>query len=602
MRRLMENFTALFDRMAVVKSRVWLLLLGLALLALPVAYYFHPDGAALTLLAVLVVGTFVSEDLTCLAAGAMVADGRASFALAVTGCLFGIFLGDMLLFLAGRILGRPALSRAPVKWFVRASAVDRATAWFERRGFAAILLSRFIPGTRLPAYVAAGLLRTNLLKFTGYFLAAAAVWTPLLVGASAFFGRRVVESALGRGNLLLWLAAFTLLAYFVVRFTMRLSTYRGRRELVGRWRRWTRWEFWPLWMFYPPVVLYVLYLGLKHRSFTLFTAANPAIEEGGFVGESKSAILRGLGQTPSGRAHVAPWRLLRGDLSTQARIEAAAAFRHDRATDFPIVLKPDHGERGAGVAIVRSQPELDAYLGSSAGRDVIIQEYVAGEEFGVFYYRIPTESRGRIFSITRKVFPSLIGDGVSTREDLILNDARAVCLARAYLETQGELRDQIPAVGESFPLIDIGTHCRGAVFLDGIEFKTPELENGIDRLAKGFPGFYFGRFDIRTPSLVDFQRGQNFQVVELNGVTSEATHIYDPKHSVFNAYRTLFAQWRLAFIIGATNRSAGAQPATLRTLAKKIVARRSENSERIRPFPRPIVAGVKAAAPLGNET
>lgn len=602
MRRLTEKFTMPFTRSAGADSRVWLLLLGLPLLALPVAYAFHPDGAALTLLGVLVVGTFVSEDLTCLAAGAMVADGRASFALAVTGCLLGIFLGDMLLFLAGRMLGRPALSRAPLKWIVRASAVDRATAWFERRGFAAILVSRYIPGTRLPAYVAAGLLRTNLLKFTGYFLVAAAVWTPLLVGASAFFGRRVVESALGRGHLLLWLAAFTLLAYFGVRFTIRLFTYRGRRELVGRWRRWARWEFWPLWVFYPPVVLYVLYLGLKHRSFTLFTAANPAIEEGGFVGESKTAILRGLGQTPNGRAHVAPWHLLCGNLSTQARIEAAATFRRERATDFPLVLKPDHGERGAGVAIVRSQPELEMYLRSFAARDVIIQEYVAGEEFGVFYCRIPTESRGRIFSITRKVFPSLTGDGVSSREDLILNDGRAVCLARAYLETQGELRDQIPAAGESFPLIDIGTHCRGAIFLDGSEFKTPELEDAIDRLAKGFPGFYFGRFDIRAPSLVDFQCGLNFQVVELNGVTSEATHIYDPVHSLFNAYRTLFEQWRIAFSIGAANRAAAAQPATLRTLAKKIFARRSGNRERIRPDLRPITAGVKAAAPLGNET
>jgi membrane protein DedA with SNARE-associated domain len=602
MRGLIIKITGGLSRNGTIKFARWFFLLALVLFVIPLAIALRPAGSTITLFAVLVAGTFISEDLTCLSAGALVAEGHASFPLAVAGCLVGIFLGDMLLFLAGRAIGRTVIRRAPVKWFVREADVDRATAWFERRGFNAILLSRFIPGTRLPTYVAAGLLRTNALKFTGYFLGAAGLWTPLLVGAAAFFGRWVVASVLGRGHLLLWLGLFTVVAYFVVRFLIRLTTYRGRRELVGRWRRVARWEFWPLWAFYPPVVIYILYLGLKYRSFTLFTSANPSIEEGGFVGESKSAILHGLGQTPNGRAHVANWRLLRADLSPQARLEASASFMCDLVTGFPVVLKPDHGERGAGVAIVRSQPELERYLRSSAGRDVIIQQYVAGEEFGVFYYRHPTETRGRIFSITRKAFPSLTGDGIHSRERLILQDDRAVCLAKTYLETQGELREEIPSVGESFPLIDIGTHCRGAIFQDGNEFKTLELEDAIDRLAHGFPGFYFGRFDLRTPSLEDFCLGRSFQVVELNGVTSEATHIYDPKHSILAAYRTLFEQWRIAFAIGAQNRAAGTQPATLRTLARKIIARGCGNDERNRPAARPINARVNAAAPLTNES
>src|SRR5271166_5835017 len=66
---------------------------------------------------------------------------------------------------------------------------------------------------------------------------------------------------------------------------------RWRRNLVGRVRRWSRWEFWPPYLFYPPVVAYIVYLGIKFRSWTLFTAANPAIPAGGFVGESKHQIL-----------------------------------------------------------------------------------------------------------------------------------------------------------------------------------------------------------------------------------------------------------------------------------------------------------------------
>ena len=43
------------------------------------------------------------------------------------------------------------------------------------------------------------------------------------------------------------------------------------------------------------------------------------------------------------------------------------------------------------------------------------------------------------------------------------------------------------------------------------------------------------------------------------GVTAEATHIYDPRYRVWQAYRVLFEQWRAAFAIGAANRQRGAR-------------------------------------------
>jgi hypothetical protein len=58
----------------------------------------------------------------------------------------------------------------------------------------------------------------------------------------------------------------------------------------------------------------------------------------------------------------------------------------------------------------------------------------------------------------------------------------------------------------------------------------------------------------------------NFKVIELNGVTSEATSIYDPQNSLRNAYKVLFRQWRIAFEIGEENRDRGLQPATFREL------------------------------------
>ena len=116
--------------------------------------------------------------------------------------------------------------------------------------------------------------------------------------------------------------------------------------------------------------------------------------------------------------------------------------------------------------------------------------------------------------------------------------------------------------------MNIGTHSRGAIFLDGIWIKTDELEAAFDRICQEYKGFYFGRFDIRTTSIKDFKLGRNFKIVELNGVTSEATSIYDAKNSLFAAYKVLFEQWKIAFEIGAQNRARGAKPTSLLALIK----------------------------------
>jgi hypothetical protein len=229
------------------------------------------------------------------------------------------------------------------------------------------------------------------------------------------------------------------------------------------------------------------------------------------------------------------------------------------------VLKPDAGQRGSGVAIVRSPQQLREYLTRSSF-PAILQEYVPGEEYGVFYYRYPGSERGRVFSVTEKRMPVLRGDGKRTLEELILADNRAVCMSDFYLRKNAERTHEVPAAGQSVQLVEIGTHCRGAIFLDGGETITADLEEVIDRIAKTFDGFFFGRFDIRVPSRRDFIAGRNMKIVELNGVTSEATHIYDPKLSLFDAYRVLFEQWRIAFEIGNLNRARGVRPTSVADL------------------------------------
>ncbi len=342
-------------------------------------------------------------------------------------------------------------------------------------------------------------------------------------------------------------------------FTGALS--RARSGFSGWLQRWTRWEFWPPYMFYPPVIAYIAYLGIRFRSGTLFTAANPAIPAGGFVGESKYQILEQL----KNAAEWLPSSTLVACGAPSQRLAEAQEFMRRHELQFPVVLKPDAGQRGSGVAIVRSPEQLCEYLTHSSF-PAILQEYVPGEEYGVFYYRYPGSERGRVFSVTEKRMPVLRGDGKRTLEELILADDRAVCMSDFYLRKNAERTHDVPAAGESVQLVEIGTHCRGAIFLDGGDTITADLEEVIDRIAKTFDGFFFGRFDIRVPSRRDFIAGRNMKIVELNGATSEATHIYDPKLSLLDAYRVLFEQWRIAFEIGNLNRARGVRPTSVADL------------------------------------
>ena len=340
---------------------------------------------------------------------------------------------------------------------------------------------------------------------------------------------------------------------------------RGHRKLIGRWRRLSCREFWPPYLFYPPVVAYIAYLGIKFRSWTLFTAANPAIPAGGFVGESKHQILERL-------KNASPWlpgfTLL--PLGTfEQRLAQAEEFIKTHALQFPVVLKPDAGQRGSGVSVVRSSEQMREYL-THAPFPLILQEYVAGHEFGVFYYRYPGDDRGRVFSVTEKRMPVLIGDGNGTLEELILADDRAVCMSEFYLRKNSERAQHVPAAGEKVQLVEIGTHCRGAIFFDGGSTITPALEEAIEQIVRCFDGFFFGRLDIRVPSRQDFMAGLNMKVVELNGVTSEATHIYDPKFSLLDAYRVLFEQWRIAFEIGNLNRARGVRSTPVTELIRAV--------------------------------
>lgn len=524
------------------------------------------QGSSLYLLMfIIVLATLISEDLTCIGSGLLAARGIIGFWPATLACLIGIFLGDLGLYLAGRLMGRSAIRRAPLKWVITESDLKKSAKWFDVRGPAIIFITRFLPGSRLPTYFTAGVIRASFWMFASYFLLAAMVWTPLLVGISRILGNQLIQYFTVYKNYAIWgVIAAILCIIFIIKIVIPLFSYKGRRLLLSRYRQLTHWEYWSPVILYLPVFFYVIYLGIKYRCMTLFTAANPAIPEGGFVGESKTQILRLFNSD----GHVARYECIPSSLDQNTKLQRALTFMKRNDLSFPIVLKPDVGQRGKGVSIIRNRNQMEEYL-ADANKDTIIQEYIWGREYGVFYYRYPDHPAGNIFSITCKDLLSVRGDGKRTLQELILEDDRAINRAKYHLQQNEERLFEIPDKGENVCIVELGTHARGASFHDGNKHITEALTNELNAISKVADGFYYGRFDIKVPSPRELDRGENIKIIEVNGVTSESTNIYDTAYSFWDAQKVLMQQWKNAFKIGKSNRQKGARVTPLLPFLKK---------------------------------
>jgi len=310
------------------------------------------SGTALLVTAIAIaLATLASEDLACIAAGLLVARGLIPLETGIGACFAGIWIGDMALYALGRFGGGWALAQWPLRHLVPQEALSSARGWLLRRSGAAIFASRFMPGTRLPLYLAAGLVKLPVLPMMGWFALASVLWSVPVVSLIAFFGERASKWLMESGKQVFPLALLLLvLALLGLRLLSLLATHRGRRILRAGWERTVRWEFWPPWFFYPPVALAVIAMGLRRRSLLAFTAANPGIPHSGIAGESKSAILHAL--SPSGA--VVPFLLLPDVM--EERETTVASWMKEQAINFPIVVKPDAGERGRDVRITTPSP------------------------------------------------------------------------------------------------------------------------------------------------------------------------------------------------------------------------------------------------------
>ncbi|MCX2575611.1 NRDE family protein [Pedobacter sandarakinus] len=304
------------------------------------------------------------------------------------------------------------------------------------------------------------------------------------------------------------------------------------------------WEYWPMHLVYAPMYLYWFYLSLKARSLFFFSAANPMRQHSGFAMEKKSDCYKHLPQQCYPKSI--------GFNSQTSTTDLLLALKK-KEMDFPVIVKPEIGERGTGVKLVKTLPDLVQYV-QSAKTDFLVQEFVTFEkEIGIFYYRMPSDKSGTLTGVVEKELLSVKGDGTSTIAALLNKNDRHF-LQLPLLETTNPLALlEILKVDEERLLVPFGNHCRGALFTDVSHKISPSLIDVIDRVCKHLPEFYFGRLDIKYHSWEKLLQGEDFYIMEINGAASEPAHMYDPKHSIFFAWREIKKHWDLLYKISMVN-------------------------------------------------
>ncbi len=323
----------------------------------------------------------------------------------------------------------------------------------------------------------------------------------------------------------------------------------GRKNFIIRLRSW---EYWPFGIVYIPIFFYWVWLSIRARSLFFFSASNPGIENGGMLGESKIKILDKLDD------ELKPVTFL---VRTGEGLSSISKKLQKANLDYPIIAKPDIGERGWMVEKIVDEANLSDYLQRSKV-DFLIQEYIdLPVEAGVFYYRFPGQSQGKVSSIVLKEMLHVRGDGHSTLKDLILKNDRA----KLQMEVLSEVYDmsEVLEKGQHLQLVDIGNHCKGTKFLNGNHLINDKMHLAFDKISNGVQGFYYGRYDLRCASTDDMYQGK-VKIMELNGAGAEPAHIYQPGFSILTAYKVLFQHWKTLFKISRANHRLGIPYLSLR--------------------------------------
>ncbi len=309
----------------------------------------------------------------------------------------------------------------------------------------------------------------------------------------------------------------------------------------------TQWEHWPTLLFYIPLAPFFVFRALKAKHIFHYLTTNPTILYSGNGTESKFKTLSLVPEEYKPKGILISKDRNKNDTTDQIK---------KLPFDYPVIAKPDIGFRGYLVKKIHDQKTLIHYL-NQVDTDIILQEFIPyHNELGIFYHRIPGEDKGKITSVTIKKFITVYGDGKSTLSELIKNDERAFLYFNLFKNIHKSNMDKVYKKGEKIVLTEIGNHSKGTQFINGNHLINSDLENFMDNLSNKIDGWYYGRLDIKYKDYDSFLKGKDFKILEVNGIISEPTHIYDAScenSSFINCMKTINDHWDIMNDIAVKN-------------------------------------------------
>lgn len=330
-----------------------------------------------------------------------------------------------------------------------------------------------------------------------------------------------------------------------------------------RLQRLIRFEFWPFWFFYIPAYINWGILACKARYMTYFTATNPLMNNSGALNSSKYHYLSKLPKH---------WYPKTAIVKKSISVESLRSILASNTLSFPLILKPDNGERGKEVKLVHTLEQLFQALEQSHYPNLLLQSFCSyTKEAAFLYVRKPNEKNGRITSITVKTFCHLMGDGIRTWKAILKEEIRIAHRWKDIAIRESLPWDDISIKGQKYFIEPIGSHNLGTEFNNARELNSSKLLALLDYWADQLPGFYYGRFDVKYQNWEELLQGKSFALMEINGVNAEPTHIYSPNYSIFQAYRDIFSHMKIIYEISDQNRRLGIQPKRLKPFLIELI-------------------------------
>jgi hypothetical protein len=313
----------------------------------------------------------------------------------------------------------------------------------------------------------------------------------------------------------------------------------------------THWEAWPFKLLYAPITPVWLWYILRSGYVWFFTPSNPKLTFGGMEGEPKKEMYDLLPK------HLYPPTF---NVLPKEDFKSIETKLTENKIDYPLIVKPEVGGQGILFRKLDTQEELQHYH-SLMPFEYIVQQLVHYPmEVSVFYIRHPKNTKGIVTGFLHKIPMQVVGNGVQTLEELILNHPKGQKRTEELYKKHTEKWNSIIPSGEKYMLSYAANHNRGAQFIDLKEHIDEKLASVFDEISHSINDFFYGRYDIMCTNVNDLKNGNNFTILEYNGCGAEPNHFYDTGYTLIDAYKEILKHWKALYAISMYNKQQGIQP------------------------------------------